>query len=70
MQVSVNRGMLSKRSSSLFGDDGFVVLFPGIYEAELMVGIELVLYKRNGDKAYLPMIKIDEKVASGQITLL
>ena len=70
MKVRVNRGTLSKRCSQRYGDDGFSVLFPGTYEAEMMASNELVLYKRNGEKAYLPLLKIEEKIASGDITFL
>jgi hypothetical protein len=70
MKVRVNRGTLSKRYSLGSGDSGFSVLFPGTYEAEMMASNELVLYKINGEKAYLPLIKIEEKIASGDITFL
>jgi hypothetical protein len=70
MKVRVNRGTLSKRCSLHYGDGGFSVLFPGTYEAEMMASNELVLYKRNGEKAYLPLLKIEEKIASGDITFL
>lgn len=70
MKVRVNRGTLSKRCSLLYGDGGFSVLFPGVYEAELMAGNELVLFKKNGEKTYLPPVKIEEKIASGDITFL
>ena len=70
MKVKVNRGMLSKRCRQHHGDGGFSVLFPGIYEGEMLVGDELVLFKSNGEKAYLPPIKIQEKINSGDITFL
>ena len=50
--------------------DEFAVLFPGIYEAELMAGNEIFFLKQNGNKAYLSMVKIEEKIASGDITFL
>lgn len=70
MKVRVNRGTLSKRCSKRQGDDGFAVLFPGIYEGEMLSGNELVLFKLNGEKAYLPLVKIEEKINSGDITFL
>jgi hypothetical protein len=70
MKVRVNRGTLSKRHSLSYGDGGFSVLFPGIYDAEMKGDNELVLHKGNGEKAYLPLIKIEEKIASGDITFL
>lgn len=70
MKIRVNRGTLSKRCSKRFGDDGFAVLFPGIYEAEVMGSNEFVFYKKNGEKAYLSTVKIEEKITSGDITFL
>ena len=70
MKVRVNRGTLSRRCSKRQGDDGFSVLFPGIYEGEMLVGEELVLLKPNDEKVYLPLIKIQEKINSGDITFL
>jgi hypothetical protein len=70
MKVRVNRGTLSKRCSQRYGDEGFSVLFPGTYEADMMASSELVLHKDNGEKAYLPLIKLEQKIASGDITFL
>lgn len=70
MKVRVNRGTLSKRDSKYNGDNGFSVLFPGVYEGKMLADDELVLFKSNGEKAYLPSIKIQEKVNSGDITFL
>ena len=70
MKVRVNRGTLSKRASKRDGDEGFSVLFPGIYEGKMLADDELVLFKSSGEKVYLPSIKIQEKVSSGDITFL
>ena len=70
MKIRINRGTLSKRHSKHQGGDGFAVLFPGIYEGEMLAGDELVLFKSNGEKAYLPAQKIQEKISSGDITFL
>lgn len=70
MKVRVNRGTLSKRCSKHQGDSGFSVLFPGIYEAEMLAGDELVLFKSSGERVYLAPIKIQEKINSGDITFL
>lgn len=60
MKIRVNRGTLSKRCSKRQGGEGFSVLFPGIYEGEMLAGDELVLFKSNGEKAYLPPKKIQD----------
>lgn len=70
MKIRVNRGTLSKRCSNRQGSEGFCILFPGIYEGEIIAGDELVLYKSNGEKAYFPSKKIQEKINSGDITFL
>lgn len=70
MKVRVNRGTLSKRASKRNGDEGFSVLFPGIYEGKMLADDELVLFKSSGEMVYLPSIKIQEKVSSGDITFL
>ena len=70
MKIRVNRGTLSRRQSKHQGGGGFAVLFPGVYEGEMLAGDELVLFKSNGEKAYLPPMKIQEKINSGDITFL
>jgi hypothetical protein len=70
MRIRVNRGTISKKYAKKLSNDEFAVLFPGIYEAEMMASNEIVFLKQNGDKAYLSMIKIQEKIASGDITFL
>jgi hypothetical protein len=50
--------------------DEFAVLFSGIYEAKLMAGNEIIFLKQNGNKTYLSMVKIEEKIASGDINFL
>ena len=70
MKIKVNRGTISKKYAKKSSMDEFAVLFPGIYEAELIAGNEIVFLKQNGDKAYLSIVKIEEKIAAGDITFL
>lgn len=70
MKIRVNRGTLSKQCSKRQGDERFSVLLPGIYEGEMLASDELVLFKSNGEKAYLRSFKIQEKINAGDITFL
>jgi hypothetical protein len=70
MKIRVNRGTISKKCAKKYSMDEFAFLFPGIYEAEMMGGNEIVFLKQNGEKTYLSMVKIQEKIVSGDITFL
>lgn len=70
MKIRVNRGTLSKRSSTINPKDGFGFLFPGIYDVELTVNHELVFQRSATHKIYLPISSIIEKVVSGAITFI
>lgn len=70
MKVKVNQGTLSKRYSCTLSKNDFAFLFPGIYEAELISGDELILEKNGHPKTYLPINLVEEKVTRGIITFL
>jgi hypothetical protein len=70
MRIRVNQGTLSKRYSSTLSKDEFVFLFPGIYEAELILGNELILQKNGHQKTFLPIHLVEEKITRGIITFL
>ena len=60
--------MLSNRGRKHKGYDGFSVLFLGVYKGKILEDVGLVLFKSNVEKAYLPPIKIQEKMNFGDIT--
>ena len=70
MRIRVNQGTLSKRYSSSLSKDEFAFLFPGVYEAELTLGDELILQKNGCQKTFLPIPLVEEKITRGIITFL
>ena len=70
MKIRINRGTIGRRGSIPLGGDGFNILFAGEYGAELLGAEQMLIFKKNGEKSYLSMAKLEEKILRGDITIL
>ena len=70
MKIRINKGTIGRRGSIPLGGDGFNILFVGEYGAELLGANQMMIHKKNGEKSYLSIDKLEEKILSGDITIL
>ena len=70
MKIRINKGTIGRRGSIPLGGEGFNMLFAGEYGAELLGVNQMIIYKANGEKSYLSMNKLEEKILRGDITIL
>ena len=70
MKVRVNKGFLSRQHDRHGCDVGFTVLFPGEYGAHISSFGELEITMENGKMTYLPLLKVEQKVVSGEMLVL
>jgi len=70
MKIRINKGTIGRKDSIPHGGDGFTMLFAGEYGAELLGSNQMIIYKTNGEKSYLSMDKLEEKILRGDITIL
>lgn len=71
MKIRIKKGIIGRRGSSMpLGGEGFNMLFSGEYSAELLGANHMIIFKQNGEKSYLSIDKLEEKILKGEIIIL
>lgn len=70
MKIQIIRGTIGRKNTMLKGDEGFSMLVAGTYNAQLIDSQEIIVFKKNGQKAYLPLLQIYKKIDSREIKFL
>jgi hypothetical protein len=70
MKIRVNKGTIGRRNHIRSGVEGFNMLFPGEYGAELSPANQMTIFKGNGEKSFLSISQLEDKISKGVITIL